>query len=163
MSIIYEALKKVASSIDKKPQVTTPAAKSKRKVYLLYVLIVSLGFAIANIFFNFVVKPPESRVNLPAVKAGPAPVSLSLPSAKPSLPKDAAVAPQPDQEKEEFQAEFTLNGVFFSQDKGYALINNRIVEEGDLVEGSRVERITLEEVELKSPNGSAIKLRNSPS
>lgn len=51
-----------------------------------------------------------------------------------------------------------LNGVFFSENEGYALINNRIVKEGDALEGVTVKRIKLDEVELEAEDGSTIKL-----
>ena len=39
-----------------------------------------------------------------------------------------------------------LNGIFFSQEEGYALVNNHIVKVGDKVGGALVKRIDVNEV-----------------
>ncbi|MBU1125578.1 MAG: hypothetical protein KKC84_06110 [Candidatus Omnitrophica bacterium] len=46
-------------------------------------------------------------------------------------------------------ASLSLNGIFFSQNEGYALINNQIVKEGDTVAGVFVKTITVNGVELE--------------
>jgi hypothetical protein len=50
-----------------------------------------------------------------------------------------------------------LNGIFYSDEGSYALVNNKIVKEGDVIEGWLVTRIGIGEVELKS-NDLTIKL-----
>ena len=50
-----------------------------------------------------------------------------------------------------------LNGVFFSKDTGYALLNNHVVKEGDFIEGAKVKRITLDGVVLEY-SGREVKL-----
>ncbi len=58
-------------------------------------------------------------------------------------------------------APFNLNGIFFSEveTKGTALINNKIVQEGDTVDNAKVIKIEADTVELEL-NGQKIKLLN---
>ena len=43
---------------------------------------------------------------------------------------------------------FVLNGIFFSDNDSYALINNQIVRENDYVDAAKVSSITANTVEL---------------
>ena len=52
---------------------------------------------------------------------------------------------------------FLLNGIFFSDRDGYALVNNQIVRENDVVDGAKVTKITTNTVELDS-DGKLISL-----
>ena len=52
---------------------------------------------------------------------------------------------------------FTLTGIYYSGDKGYCIINNKILEEGQEVDGAKVVKISLEEVELQM-EGKSIRL-----
>jgi len=69
------------------------------------------------------------------------PVVLPPLSEKTSLAKEEQKAPE---------TTFVLNGIFFSDNDGYALINNQIVRENDLVDGAKVKKITANSVELNS-------------
>jgi len=51
-----------------------------------------------------------------------------------------------------------LNGVFFSKNEGYALINNKVVKQGDSVEGIKVRKVNLDDVELETSTGVKFKL-----
>ena len=157
MSIIYDALKKVEKSNSVTPKVegkkNTFSAGPKTKTYLLYILVVCLGAAIANMFLGVFAKPVK------VVKANKAVALPILHSAAPAKELQPVVPSSPPAEPRK-QPEFpplVLNGVFFSQAEGYALINNRIVKEGDTVDGALVKRIRLEEVELEF-EGSVTKL-----
>lgn len=148
MSIIYDALKKIERAqepIDSSVKINK-GGKPKLKIYSVYVLAVCLGLFIASIFFNLFAR--QFQNDFKKVQD----VNLS-----PALPKDVTSTPLSAEVKKEPQPSLVLNGVFFSENQGYALINNQIVKEGDLVEGALVLRITLEEVELKY-RGSTIKL-----
>lgn len=151
MSIIYDALRKV-----EKFQQTTSKEKErvdkhpKFKFSLLYILIVGIGFFIANIFFNFFTKPTliDTHTSL----------STNLPPLKETIQvKESPPSQETITNKPMVLPSFVLNGVFFSGDQGYALINNRIVTRGDVIEGATVKRIDLEEVELEISN-STVKL-----
>ena len=54
MSIIYDALKKVeASGADDTKTKIDKGFKSKPKIYLVYALVICLGFFITNIFYEW--------------------------------------------------------------------------------------------------------------
>ena len=147
MSIIYDALKKVEVAVDKTPTVKIDKGhKPHFKAYLIYTLVICLGFFVAYIFFGLFTKPLKTSTTVAVKSPAPPPSSLLPPPAPPST--DIQKPAQPS---------LTLNGVFFSEGQGYALINNRIVKEGDLIDGVTVVRITLEEVDLDF-QGSSIKL-----
>lgn len=148
MSIIYDALKKVEAAIHRDSLATKTDKKehkSKFKNYLLYVLVVCLGFFIANIFFG-ILKPSVMVKSQPLViqKEAQLPLPALVPKEEPTLdtslsaPTERRAAPL-----------LVLNGVFFSENEGYALINNRIVKEGDAIDGATVLRIDLDGVECK--------------
>lgn len=160
MSIIYEALKKAEKGINFNSK-TTPDTKDKHskfqyQIYLLYVLVAGIGLLIGNIIFGFL-----TRAKNPSAKQA---ITVPKEAAKITQPKPiAAAAPQTTLAsavniKSKPRVSFSLNGVFFSDNEGYALVNNRIVKEGDLVEGLAVRRITLDGVELQGHDGSTIKL-----
>lgn len=155
MSIIYEALKKIESSnlltINLKP--TTTADKTKKgptkiKIWLVYLVAASLGIFIANISFKLLIKPlpPASSTPILLPKNEPQP-TITLPSLSPQAPIVKKVP----------GVHLVLNGIFFSEEEAYALINNQIVKVGDTLEGLTVKRISVDEVELES-EGSIIKL-----
>ena len=147
MSIIYDALKKVDQSNinpDAQPPQQNKNKKSSFKVYLLYILILAIGVFAANIFFKFFLGPSHG----PSLKT---PAALALPpviNATEQLKSENQAANTTV--KEETPApSLALSGTFFSADKGYALINNKILAEGDSIEGATVVRIGMDEVELK--------------
>lgn len=162
MSIIYDALKKAQESINPNlkqgANLKTPGPSSKLKIILFYVLILGLGLAISNIIFSFVgvpaVKPVakkiESTPNL-AVKEKPKVENIVELEPLPAL----TVVPRSQSAKQ-----FILSGVFFSQDEGYALINNQIVKKGDTVDDAVVLSIGLNGVELNS-GGVTLKITKS--
>jgi hypothetical protein len=146
MSIIYEALKKVEGSFvlaqEKKPAAEDKSGPKRYSYFLYLLLIVAAGFLAANTVFNLL----SGQVK----NTAPAPLAVTA-----APPADTAVVltytppPQPPA--------FTLNGIFFSQEEGFALINNQIVKNGDEVDGAKVVRIGPDEVELEAA-GLAIKL-----
>ena len=132
MSIIYEALKKVQKTHDAAPEIKIAEekthAKPRFKIYLLYILIVCLGLSVANAFFVFL---SQSKVSLkakitPLSKSEPAPAQAPTPisESNPSVSEEVKKVTLPT---------LVLNGVFASQNEGYALINNQIVRVGDVV------------------------------
>ena len=106
-----------------------------------------LGFFVANIFFGFFGTKDQSGVDK---KLGVS-VYTELPK---EIPEDKV------ETKKELSASFVLNGVFFSGNEGYALINNRVVKKGDVIDGATVVGIALDEVDLEA-EGSVIKLSNN--
>ena len=153
MSIIYDALKKVEKSFTKEPlqqkeiQKQPEPPKFNSKVFLLYALIICLGLFIGNSVFRFLgrrkARPPEAATI----------ITPAIPESAPSLP----AASLPAQVRKEVSLSLVLNGIFFSENEGYAVINNQIVKVGDTVEGATVKQIGFDEVELEFA-GSTFKL-----
>jgi len=113
MSIIYDALKKVEKSNTAEPApVEAKDKKTNPKLYLLYVLVVCIGLAIAGLSFSLFSHLPKGETQ-----------SL-LP---PSITETAKIAPASEVKnteapeivppKEEPRPQLALNGVFFSADK----------------------------------------------
>ncbi len=160
MSIIYEALKKTEKIIhtdlkfplDSKPKKSKP----KVKIIALYVLMICLGLVIGNLVIGLLNHPAQTKV----VKNPPVPPAPLLKEKAQIDKKVEAVSETPPVVKDTTQKPFVLNGIFFSRDEGYALINNQIVKTGDTVDGARVSEITADEVELNS-SGNTIKLNRS--
>lgn len=174
MSIIYDALKKLEKSnpgnlgLEVKGQEKRLKFQIKTYTYLLYLLVVCLGIFVGNIFFSFLSRPKTIAVGAKQKRDHP---ELAKQVAPAPAPTPAPAATQGQEEEESLETEepiaeavnkepaeqLVLNGIFFSDEKGYALINNQIVKEGDVIGGSTVKRIGLDEVELEF-EGSAIKL-----
>jgi hypothetical protein len=101
---------------------------------------------------------PASQPTQIAANPLPAPAPTAITQAAPPAPI-ANVIPPALEQKNQSLPELTLNGLFFSNNQGYVLINNQILKEGDEINGVIVKRITLDGVELDA-QGSIIKLPN---
>lgn len=163
MSIIYDALKKTEQAIDPKaktaPEIKTTKAKENKpqiEQYILYALVVVIGLVAANTIFSFF--PRSNKPSLSQVKSlqqeTPKPEPLLVTLTEPVTTPGADV-------KKQTQVSLLLNGVFFSEEEGFALINNRVVKEGDEIEGLIVTRVNLDSVELAAKDGTIIKLSTS--
>jgi hypothetical protein len=137
-------------------------------------LLVCVGIFIANTFFSFLSQASKAKTSSPVAQTQQVSINKTQPSALPqellstestrqeiSPPeiKEPSLPIVADVQRQSLPT-LILNGVFFSQDEGYALVNNQIVKEGDLVDGARVKQITLDTVELDF-QGSVIKLTTS--
>ena len=148
MSIIYDALKKVdQSNINPDPQPPQQNKKKKNsfKIYLLCILVLAGGVFIVNTFFKFFSAPQQDL--LPKIPTPAASLPPIINATKESKLEDQ-IANTTVKEKEPVPS-LALNGTFFSDEKGYALINNEILTEGGSIEGATVTRIGMDEVELK--------------
>lgn len=156
MSIIYDALKKIeGSTLNKGSKVQLQKIKDKMseprfKTYLIYVIIIFVGLILGNTFFSHL----KSK-KMPQVIKQPASATIPKEEILPEIIEPKVTIPE-KLEKTNFDS-FILNGIFFSQEEGYALINNRIVKVGDTVGGAQIKRIDIDEVELES-NGIVFKL-----
>lgn len=145
MSIIYDALKKVERANSELPQVNkqekSPPRRAKPRVrmYLLSFLALLLGIWLVDsapgLFIN------ASRLKMARANVKPAGEIYNYAPVSPEVVKAASLIPQ-------IRANFSLNGIFFSDNEGFALINNQILKEGDTIEGAKVLRISANEVEL---------------
>ncbi len=167
MSIINDALKKVDRSREQKTDAPS-GVKPKRNpaLYLAYVVIGCLGFFTAKTAYVFINsyfsarfsqgKPLEKNIGLPAARA-PVKQAGTLPAVpQPQAQETKKALVQPSSDMPDASG-FVLNGVFFSDNVGFALINNHIVKEGDSIEGAVIQKITMDEVDL-SINGSTVKI-----
>lgn len=132
MSIIYEALKKVEPQLENKRR-PKPATRRKNHIIAAFIVIV-LGAALS---FTILFTAPTAATPQKPVLRPPTP----KPQAKTPQPRQTFPPPSP--------REFALTGIFFSEGQGSALINNSIVSESDTIEGAKVVKITLNEVELE--------------
>jgi len=147
MSIINEALKKTEESIQKSATKETakPNKKPKSKPHLFYILIFIGSLFLCSLIFTII-----KRNIVPA--SAPEPLKTAL------INKESQIAPilpvaDPStfpEEQTKPERKFILNGIFFSNNGGYALVNNQIVRENDLVDGAKVEKITINSVELNN-------------
>ncbi|PIQ90966.1 MAG: hypothetical protein COV71_01645 [Candidatus Omnitrophica bacterium CG11_big_fil_rev_8_21_14_0_20_41_12] len=158
MSIINEALKKTGEFIQENETKNKPAAKifPSPKLLLVYFLILLAGILLSKFIFDLLSRPQE-RTLASDSRSAPlqSPKAASVePSVKPVLPT-AVIAPL--ENKNTAEPSFILNGIFFSDNDGYALVNNQIVRENDSVDGATVARITQTTVELDS-NGELTSL-----
>lgn len=153
MSIIYDALKNVETGlkIENKKILNT-------KPIFIYVGIVVIGFLVAQFLFNsFTPATPASKlkVKVTALKTAQPTQQQLLPQAQPQQTQPQSL-PQ-SQEQPTVMPSLVLNGIFFTGNDGYCLINNQILKAGDEIEGVVVEKINEQEVEL-SNRGTTIKL-----
>jgi len=168
MSIIHDALKKTKDSIqppqDNPPETPSPEVaavlKKKRtanriKWFIFYLLAVAISLYMGNIPFNLAGKEKNLLKN--HTLAWPA--AKKQVKTKTSQEKDASVLKKvtlvPDAKKE--ADALVLNGIFFSGEEGYALINNQIVKAGEVVNGATVREINKEDVTLEA-KGETFKL-----
>lgn len=148
MSIINEALKKTEESIQRNSlkETTGPDKKPRFKPYLFYILIFVVGLFLSSLIFTIINRKIQS------------PHMPEPPKAAPTLGKESqagqtlpTVTPTPlPKEQDKPEKDFILNGIFFSDNDGYALVNNQIIRENDLVDGAKVEKITVNTVELNN-------------
>ena len=167
MSIINEALKKTEEHLQKKAAADNLIAPkpSGVKPFLLYILILLAGLLLGNFIFSLLSRKLKSNASLPVRqdlisssqnhKPQGDGLASSSQSHQPQTAQTtnspfAAVLPSllPEGKKPPSQASFILNGIFFSNNDGYALINNQIVRVNDYVDGAKVGLITANIVEL---------------
>jgi hypothetical protein len=155
-----------------------PASKFDFKIVFLYIILIGLGTVLAKYAFDFFV-PKKTKPETPQLinvnaKTAPAPAPASHPFIKfvPGKEKTqpaSASAPAATGQKSELPLlsikkrltqtvnPYTLSGIFFSGDKNFCIINDKVLAEGDSIEGAKVIQISTDEVELQL-NDKSIKL-----
>lgn len=143
MSIINEALKKTEQHIHQNQDKDSSPAKTAcgPNPLLVYTLVLLIGISLSKFIFGMLNPPAQKQKPQPVILA-----SVSQVKTPASPPKETAIIPT--ESKKAAQPSFILNGIFFSDNDGYALINNQIVRENDLVDGAKVIRISSNTVEL---------------
>ncbi|MDD5130842.1 MAG: hypothetical protein PHS66_07360 [Candidatus Omnitrophica bacterium] len=143
MSIINEALKKTEEKLQKQSVKNTPSPDKPSKVnpFLLYALILSAGLLAGNFIFNLINHKIRNSQPLP---------KETTPAASPAvkIPPPILSPEQTPKEEKPTEVSFILNGIVYSDNDGYALINNQIVRENDYVDGAKVNLINTNTVEL---------------
>lgn len=164
MSIIYDAIKKVEERRFMDSSLSQPLRKERKNApVLIFVFIFAAG--IISVTFMRFTKLKKTEV-IPTASLSPAsipPAPVDEPPAAVIEPQSAVVKPvQPIQEEEQkppvIEEKLVLNGIFFSENEGYALISDKIVKKGDAVNKAIVKRIDVDTVELELENGSSISL-----
>ena len=144
MSIINEALKKTEEHLQKNAAKDNPSPGKPfgAKPFFIYILILSAGLLLGNFIFSLLGHMPESD------KLAPNSQNDQIQPTKPPIPD--ILPSQPPEEKKPIETNFVLNGIFFSDNDGYALVNNQIVRENDYVDGAKVGSITANSIELNN-------------
>lgn len=144
MSIINEALKKTGQHIQENEakKNSLPDKKTGPRPLLLYILILLVGISLSSFIFSLL----GHKIKTVEVSKKAA-IAIQQPAILPPLPVEPVLAKE---EKKAPEAAFVLNGIFFSDNDGYALINNQIVRENESVDGAKVTKITANTVELNN-------------
>jgi len=142
MSIINEALKKTEEHLKKNADKINPLPHKPTllKPFLFYILILLAGILVANFIFTLL-RHKIQTTQTPKINADTI-IQTTNPPPLPTLPS------QPPEENKPLETSFILNGIFFSANDSYALINNQIVRENDSVNGAKVDLITINSVQL---------------
>jgi len=164
LSIIHDALKKTEGALQSpqdnppegpSPEVASYLKKKRRRNriewVIFYLLAVILGLYIGNIPFDLAGKANTLVKNFNfswlAVKKQAGPGALQKKDA--SLLKKIPILSGEKKESDEL----VLNGIFFSKDGSYAVINNQIVKVGEMVNDATVREIQEDEVTLEYRGG----------
>ena len=161
MSIINEALKKTEAHLQKSTQNSSlPTKHFGPKPFLLYILILLAGLFLGNFIFTLLKHKTQGSnavdSRTPPVKQNQNPELKTQPQV-PHLPALIIPPKPPVEENNHPENSFVLNGIFFSENDSYALINNQIVRENDYVDAAKVSLITTNSVQLENA-GQIIKL-----
>jgi hypothetical protein len=151
------------------PPAAKPAGKFDLKIVFLYVLLIALGGVAAKYSLDFFAPKKPKPVTPQLINVNSKPASRPLIKFVPPG-KQAASPASGTQEKKGDTSMFSLkkkidqtvnpynlSGIFFSGNQNYCIINDKVLGEGDSVEGARVTRISTEDVELQL-NDKTIKL-----
>ena len=163
MSIIYDALKKVQPKTSgiKKESVGAQPIKPKliRLVPAIYILIavVVLASVMVKLFLH-----KQSKEAAPILAAGNKASVVAIADKPPSiaqrLPPEAGSSPSEDLSTVTKKLPpLSVSGIFLSQGKYSALINNKEVGVGDSIRGVQIDRIDFDGVQI-SFEGSSWKL-----
>lgn len=142
MSTILKALRKAEEEANRgilppsPPPRRPEKGRGKSLLFLLVILGVLLGVYLGLHFRRRGRGAVQERARKEAVPPpAPAPPPVKPPPAPPP------VAAAPEEKKEEGPPEFRIEGIMYSQEKPVALIEGRILQEGDKIRGVTVVKI----------------------
>lgn len=169
MSIIYDALHKAQKNLDGTGKESGPEKKGEKKgpkfeLYALYALVICVGLVIGNYLFKSF--PNSFKTIVKSTHANKTTIVAQKTSSQTITPPQVTQVPllstpqqtQTAAKKKMSPDSLVLNGIFFSEENGFALINNQITKVGDSVAGATVRKITEDQVELETKAGNKITL-----
>ena len=160
---------KNASSSQKGTKPDKPAGKFDFKTFFIYIILIGLGIILTKYAFDFFApgraKTTGAQSQKTAVKASSPPLFKLIPKKQQTAPPVVSAPAQKENQpllsiKKKFNqavTPFILSGIFSSGEKSYCIINDKILEQGDSIDGARITRISIDEVELQL-NDKSIKL-----
>lgn len=172
MSIIYDALKKVERKYSEEKKSDTLGNLKKEKLpgfvlYFIYILVIIAGIFSAKLVLGLVAKIAISSSKTADRKTNIQKKDVKTTTTKPETSIQEIITKKKPESifKKEVPEEppvprFVLTGIFFTDEIGYVLINNKILRAGDVIDGATVSKITSDDVELKLQN-ELIKLRTN--
>ena len=154
MSIINEALKKTGQFIQENEAKNNPAVKitAAPRPLLIYILILLTGILLSKFIFGLLSHKAQNSSLASSSQSQKVKTAESVaPPVSPAAPVSLS------ENNKATKPDFVLNGIFFSDNDGYALVNNQIVRENESVDGAKVAKITSTTVELDN-HGELISL-----
>lgn len=154
MSIINDALKKTQQNLNLK---TSPLAPKQKAMGLwIIVSLITFGLIACSLIIFSLISPKESQKPLLGKTKTPALNDTDSSSEEPkkeetATPREISAPPR--------QKTLRLTGIMQLGDELFALINDEIRKEGDSIEGKKIERITVENVQFLDENGQILLLK----
>jgi hypothetical protein len=139
--------------MENKPQPTQPEPKQAPKKsafgsYLLYCILICAGVLIAKFAFDALTPRFTPHAKPALVTRAPQRAALQPP---PAPPQQSPLETMKKTVKRVVEP-FELNGIYVSAGDSCALINNKMVQEGEEVDGATVVKISEDEVQLSRDN-----------
>lgn len=142
-------------------EISMGAKKIKLFSYLPFIIAAVIGFTGTKAAFNYFLNPEkiiekkQSAVNEPIKLNTPSVLPLTTPTSTLATNLHLTAA-----EETKKPAKLpVLNGIAYFGKESYALINNQIAREGDIIDGTAIIKIYRNEVELKIGD-KVVKLKN---
>ena len=158
---------------ENKQEAVSQAPVSKRRHFILYSAVLLCGFFAGKLVFNYIEKGPFHKEALapssfvkapgetPSIPFSQSATPLQAPADTLAAPQEAAsslivnepstgqtVMTQTEPAPGAAQV-FVLNGIYLDLDGGCALVNNKIVKEGEMVGQAKVKKIGSQSVTLE--------------
>jgi len=128
------------------------------KLVALYGLLIIIGIVATKYAMDFFMPKKPSGSSQSAKKVGLPPfVSVVSGDKKNGSAQDKNLLSIKKKSPSEPTGPFALTGIYYAGDTGYCIVNNKILEEGQEVDGAKVVSISIDEVELQK-DGKSIRL-----